>query len=76
MADGDLGAIVFPVGLEEVVAGFGRTHAAFDTEFEVVEIAKFVTEVLGVREWIALSQRFKEEVGQGWFRFTLGHENF
>ena len=76
MAHGDLGAIVFPVSLEEVVAGFGGTHAAFDTKFEVVEIAEFGAEVLGIRERIALGEWFEKEIGQAWFRVTLGHENF
>ena len=76
MTDGDLGAIVLVVGLEEIVSRFCGTHAAFDAEFEVVQVAEFVAEVLGMREWIALGERLEEEVGQGWFRVTLGHENF
>jgi len=47
MADGDLRAIVFALGLKEIVAEFGRAHATFDTEFEVVEIAGFGTEMIG-----------------------------
>ena len=76
MTDGDLGAIVFVVGLEEIVAGFGGTHAAFDAEFQVVQVAEFVAKVLGIREWVALGERLEEEVGQGQIRVTLGHKNF